>query len=133
MDDKKVIENEVIDGHMIYLQEKGEYIELTEWLHHIIKVARTISENAIIHYAHCGTGEFDHWFEPYIDIGTKVHALSIVQKLRNQGILAIEDHYEATDDDQIGVQVDPIMLWGVRIPGVRLSHESHIECKRCIT
>jgi hypothetical protein len=128
-----MLENKMNDDGTIYTKVLNKNLDITEWLQHIIEIARNITGNAAIHYAHCGTGQNDHWFEPYIDIGTKKHALAIVDELKNQEILAVEDYYEATDDDQIGVQVDPIMLWGVRIPGVKLSHESHIECKRCIT
>jgi len=124
--------NEVIDG-LVYAKEIDQYVEVPEWLQHIVSVARTISDKAIIHYAHCGTGENDHWFEPYIDIGTEEDALEIVKELKSQGIIAVPDYYEATEDDQLGLEEDPEMLWGVRLPGVKLSHESHIECKRCIT
>ena len=124
--------NEVIDG-MVYAKETKEYVEVSEWLQHIVSVARTISDKAIIHYAHCGYGGYDHWFEPYIDIGTEEHATSIVKELESQGITAVADYYEATEDDQLGLEIDPEMLWGVRLPGVKLSPDSHIECKRCIT
>tara|TARA_R100000005_G_C4933809_1_gene161515 strand:- start:417 stop:797 length:381 start_codon:yes stop_codon:yes gene_type:complete len=126
------MKNEVIDG-LIYAKEIDQYVEIPEWLQHIVSVARTISEEAIIHYAHCGTGASDHWFEPYIDIGTEEDAKSIVEELTSQGIYVVADYYERFEDDQLGLEEDPEMLWGVRIPGVKLSHKSHIECKRCIT
>ena len=126
------MENKVIEG-MVYSKEIDQYVEIPEWLQHIVSVARTVTDKAIIHYAHCGSGENDHWFEPYIDIGTKKQALEIVTELKSQGINAVEDYYEASENDQLGVQLESEMLWGVRLPGVRLSHESHIECKRCIT
>jgi hypothetical protein len=122
-------ENKVIDG-MIYSEEMDHYVDIKEWLQHVMSVAhKAIYERfeLDLRWTSCSDEKGNSWKEPYIKVYTGQQARDITQLLNDEGFDAAVDCYEADDGDEYPGG-PPIMLkfWSVKLLGIKVKKEVEI-------
>tara|TARA_R100000152_G_C6693146_1_gene124287 strand:+ start:253 stop:648 length:396 start_codon:yes stop_codon:yes gene_type:complete len=128
-------ENKVIDG-LIYSKEMEHYVDIKEWLQHIMSLANSTQDFAKfprkyfefdLKWTSCSDSEGNRHVEPYIKVYTGQQAEDVSKLLNDEGFEAAVDCYEADDgDDNYG---RPIMInfWSVKLLGIKLKEVINIK------
>jgi hypothetical protein len=128
-------ENKVIDG-LIYSKEMEHYVDIKEWLQHIMSLANSTQDFAKfprkyfefdLKWTSCSDSEGNRHVEPYIKVYTGQQAEDVSKLLNDEGFEAVVDCYEADDgDDDYG---RPIMInfWSVKLLGIKLKEVINIK------
>jgi|TARA_Y100001938_G_scaffold150463_1_gene241499 hypothetical protein len=120
-------ENKVIDG-LIYSKELEQYVDIKEWLQHIMSLANSTQEwNFDLKWTSCSDSEGNRHHEPYIKVYTSQQAREITQLLNDEGFEAAIDLYEDEDGDDDYGRTIIRKIWSVRLLGIKLNEIINIK------
>jgi len=120
-------ENKVIDG-LIYSKELEQYVDIKEWLQHIMSLANSTQEwNFDLKWTSCSDSEGNRHYEPYIKVYTSQQAREITQLLNDEGFEAAIDLYEDEDGDDDYGRTIIRKIWSVRLLGIKLNEVINIK------
>ena len=105
-------ENKVIDG-LIYSKELEQYVDIKEWLQHIMSLANSTQEwNFDLKWTSCSDSEGNRHYEPL---------------LNDEGFEAAIDLYEDEDGDDDYGRTIIRKIWSVRLLGIKLNEVINIK------
>ena len=116
--------NKVIND-VIYVSEMEAWVDVKEYLQHAMSLANYgIDHKFELSYKNCCDQNDNHWFEPYIRVGTKYQADEVLQQLIDGDVDAQIDVYEDDDGDEYPGG-PPIILrrWFVELTDIKFEQK----------